>query len=92
MIRHMVERLPIMVCPKWICSRIQPVAIDALLEYLVSAINEPNKVDRTIQIGGADVITYRGLMLCYARARGLRRLLIPARSSLPVSPLTEYTG
>ena len=92
MIRHLVERLPIMVCPKWICSRIQPIAIDDLLAYLVSALNEPKSVDRTIEIGGADVITYRGLMLGYARARGLRRLLIPARSSLPVSPPTGSTG
>ena len=76
MIRHLVERLPIMVCPKWIYSRIQPIAINDLLEYLVSAINEPKNVDRTIEIGGADVTTYRGPMLGYARARGLRRLLI----------------
>ena len=76
MIRHLVERLPIMVCPKWIYSRIQPITINDLLEYLVSAINEPKNVDRTIEIGGADVTTYRGLMLGYARARGLRRLLI----------------
>ena len=78
MIRHLVERLPIIVCPKWIYSRIQPIAIDDILAYLVSALNKPKSVDRTIEIGGADVITYRGLMLGYARARGLRRLLIPA--------------
>ena len=79
-IRHLVERLPIMVCPKWIYSRIQPITINDLLEYLVSAINEPKNVDRTIEIGGADVTTCRGLMLGYARARGLRRLLIPVLS------------
>ena len=79
-IRHLVECLPIMVCPKWIYSRIQPIAINDLLEYLVSAINEPKNVDRTIEIGGADVTTCRGLMLGYARARGLRRLLIPVLS------------
>ena len=77
MIRHLAERLPVMVCPKWVYSRIQPIAIDDLLEYLVSALNTPESIDRTIEIGGADVTTYRGLMLGYARARGLRRLLIP---------------
>ena len=77
MIRHLAERLPLMVCPKWVYSRIQPIAIDDLLEYLVSAIDTPQSHGRTIEIGGADVTTYRGLMLGYARARGLRRLLIP---------------
>ena len=77
MIRHLAERLPLMVCPKWVYSRIQPIAIDDLLEYLVSALKVPESHGRTIEIGGADVTTYRGLMLGYARARGLRRLLIP---------------
>jgi len=77
MIRYLVERLPVMICPKWIYSRIQPIAVDDLLEYLVSALNTPDSVGRTIEIGGSDTTTYRGLMLGYARARGLKRLLIP---------------
>ena len=77
MIRYLVERLPVMVCPKWIYSRIQPIAIDDLLEYLVSALDTPESVGRTIEIGGSDTTTYRGLMLGYARARGLKRLLVP---------------
>ena len=77
MIRHLAERLPLMVCPKWVYSRIQPIAIDDLLQYLVSALDEPKSADQTIEIGGADVTTYRGLMLGYARARGLRRYMIP---------------
>ena len=77
MIRHLAERLPVMVCPTWIYSRIQPIAIDDLLDYLVSALDEPKSEGRTIEIGGADVTTYRGLMLGYARARGLRRFMIP---------------
>ena len=77
MIRYLVERLPVMICPKWIYSRIQPIAVDDLLEYLVSALNTPDSVGRTVEIGGSDTTTYRGLMLGYARARGLKRLLIP---------------
>ncbi len=77
MIRHLAERLPLMVCPKWVYSRIQPIAIDDLLQYLVSALDTPESHGRTIEIGGADVTTYRGLMLGYARARGLRRYMIP---------------
>ncbi len=77
MIRHLAERLPVMVCPRWIYSRIQPIAIGDLLEYLVAALNFPHPEDVTIEVGGKDATTYRGLLLGYARARGLHRLLIP---------------
>lgn len=77
MIRHLVERLPVMICPRWIYSRIQPIAVDDLLEYLASALNSPLSDGHTIEVGGKDVTTYKGLMLGYAKARGLRRLLIP---------------
>ena len=77
MIRCLVERLPVMVCPKWIYSRIQPIAVDDLLEYLVSALYVRESDGLTIEIGGKDVTTYRGLMLGYAQARGLRRLMLP---------------
>ena len=77
MIRYLVERLPVMVCPKWIYSRIQPIAVDDLLDYLVSALNTPASQDRIIEIGGDDVTTYKGMMLGYAKARGLRRILLP---------------
>ena len=77
MVRYLVERLPVMVCPRWIYSRIQPIAIDDLLDYLVSALKAPESRGRTVEIGGKDVTTYKGLMLGYAKARGLRRLLLP---------------
>ncbi len=77
MIRYLVERLPVMICPRWIYSRIQPIAVDDLLDYLVSALDAPDSQGRIIEIGGADVVTYRGMMLGYAKARGLRRLLLP---------------
>ncbi len=77
MIRHLVERLPVMICPRWVYSRIQPIAVDDLLDYLVSALDTPAGSDRIIEIGGSEITTYRGLMLGYAEARGLRRLMIP---------------
>ena len=77
MIRYLVERLPVMICPKWIYSRIQPIAVDDLLEYLVAALDAPESRGQIIEIGGRDVVTYRGMMLGYARARGLKRLLVP---------------
>ena len=77
MVRYLVERLPVMVCPRWIYSRIQPIAIDDLLEYLVAALKVADSKGLTIEVGGTDVTTYGGLMLGYARARGLRRHLLP---------------
>ena len=77
MIRHLSERLPVMVCPRWIYSKIQPIAIDDLLDYLTASLATPESRGRTIEIGGKDVTTYRGLILGYSKARGLRRFLLP---------------
>ena len=77
MIRHLSERLPVMVCPKWIYSKIQPIAIGDLLDYLVAALDTPESLGRIIEIGGQDVTTYKGLITAYAKARGLRRFLLP---------------
>ena len=66
-----------MICPRWIYSRVQPMAIDDLLDYLVTALTNPGSKGLTIEVGGGDVTTYGGMMLGYAKARGLRRLLIP---------------
>ncbi len=77
MIRYLVERLPIMICPRWIYSRIQPIAVQDVLEYLVGALDTPASRGLTIEIGGKNATTYKGLMLGYAEKRGLRRLLLP---------------
>ena len=80
MIRYLTERLPVMVCPRWVFSRAQPIAVRNLLEYLVAALDTPNSAGRIVEIGGADVLTYGEMMMGYAEIRGLRRLLI----SVPV--------
>ena len=77
MVRYLVERLPVMVCPRWIYSRVQPIAVADLLDYLVAALDRPASAGRVVEIGGRDVTTYGGMMLGYARARGLRRMLLP---------------
>jgi uncharacterized protein YbjT (DUF2867 family) len=77
MIRYLAERLPVMVCPRWVFTRVQPIAVADLLDYLVAALDEPGSSGRGIEVGGADVQTYGSMMLGYARARGLRRWLLP---------------
>ena len=76
-IRTMTERVPIMICPRWVFTRIQPIAILDVLSYLVDALRVSESAGRVIEIGGADVQTYGEMMLGYARARHLRRWLIP---------------
>ncbi|MDE2767797.1 MAG: SDR family oxidoreductase [Chloroflexota bacterium] len=83
MIRYLVERLPVMVCPTWIYSRIQPIALQDVLNYLAAALDVSESKSQTVEIGGSDVTTYRGLLLGYAKARGLRRLLLPVQVLTP---------
>jgi uncharacterized protein YbjT (DUF2867 family) len=77
MVRYLAERLPVMICPRWVYTRIQPIAIRDVLRYLVGALEVPDSAGRVIEIGGADVLTYGDMMKGYAQVRGLRRLLIP---------------
>lgn len=76
-IRHLTERLPAMICPRWVYTRVQPIGIRDVLAYLVAALEVPESAGRVVEIGGADVVTYGGMMLGYARVRGLRRWLVP---------------
>jgi uncharacterized protein YbjT (DUF2867 family) len=76
MIRYLTERLPVMICPKWVFTRIQPIAIRNVLDYLVAALACPASTGQTLEIGGRDVLTYSSMMTGYARARGLKRRLL----------------
>lgn len=77
MVRALVERLPVMVTPRWVSVAAQPIAINDLLEYLRQAVTIPIDGSRIFEIGGADVVSYGGLMREYARLRGLRRMMLP---------------
>ena len=77
MIRYLTERVPVMICPHWVYTRIQPIAIRDVLDYLVSALEQPVSSGKTLEIGGANVLTYGEMMLGYARLRNLPRLLLP---------------
>lgn len=81
MMRNLSERLPVMVAPKWIKNRIQPIAVRDVLSYLAKAAELPADVNRTFDIAGPDILTYRDMMKRYARLAGLteRRILaLPA--------------
>ena len=77
MVRALTERLPVMVCPRWVAIEAQPIAIEDLLSYLVAAMDLPAGPSQVYEIGGPDVVSYGDIMREYARQRGLRRLMIP---------------
>ncbi len=86
MIRSLVERLPIMITPRWVKVMAQPIAIDDLLQYLLAALTLPVSDYAVYEIGGADQVCYADIMREYARQRG-RSLRM-----LPVPVLTPYVS
>jgi uncharacterized protein YbjT (DUF2867 family) len=77
MVRALVERLPIMICPRWVDVPTQPIAIEDLIACLLAALDLPPGTNATYEIGGPDRVTYGDLMRTYAELRGLRRVLVP---------------
>ena len=76
MLRYLTERLPVMVTPRWVRTRIQPIAVRDVLRYLVGCADLPPQVNRTFDIGGPDVGSYAEMMERYAAVAGLRRRLV----------------
>ncbi len=83
MLRYLTERLPVMVTPKWVHTRIQPIAIRDVLRYLVGSAEMPEDVNRRFDIGGPDVLTYFDMMQRFATVAGL-----PKRRVFPVPVLS----
>jgi uncharacterized protein YbjT (DUF2867 family) len=81
-IQALVERLPVMVCPRWVATLTQPIAIDDVLAYLMAALDLPPN-GGVFEIGGSEVVSYGDMMREYARLRGLRRLLLPVPILMP---------
>jgi uncharacterized protein YbjT (DUF2867 family) len=79
MIRSLVERLPVMVTPRWVDVTSQPIAIDDVLDYMLAALRLPVSQYRIYEIGGADRVSYADIMRAYGRQRGLhpRMLRVP---------------
>jgi uncharacterized protein YbjT (DUF2867 family) len=76
MIRYLTERLIVMITPKWVNTRTQPIAIRDVLRYLIDALKVENTRGEIIEIGGEDILTYKDLMRIYADIRGLKRYFI----------------
>jgi uncharacterized protein YbjT (DUF2867 family) len=80
LMRSLTDRLPVMLCPRWLTTPTQPIAVDDVLAYLLAALDLPPGESRTFEVGGPDVTTYGDLIREYARQKGLSRWLI----SVPV--------
>lgn len=101
MIRALVERLPVMICPKWVRVVAQPIAIEDVLDYLIEALELPIGTSEIFEIGGPDQVSYGEIMQRYAKQRGLRRFMIPVPLLTPhlsslwlglVTPLYSRVG
>lgn len=79
MLSQLVDRLPIMVCPKWVYTRVQPISVEDVVAYLSQSLETDSTVGREYDVGGPDVLTYMDLMGLYARKAGkrFRSLRIP---------------
>lgn len=84
LVKSLTDRLPVMLCPRWLTTPTQPIAVDDVLAYLLAAKDLPPGESRIFEIGCPDVTTYGGMIREYARQKGLCRWLI----SVPV--LTPY--
>jgi uncharacterized protein YbjT (DUF2867 family) len=82
-LRYLVERLPVMITPRWVHSPNQPIAISNILQYIQGCLETPGSIGGTFDIGGPDVLTYHDLIDLYAEAAGL-----PRRRVIPVPVLT----
>jgi uncharacterized protein YbjT (DUF2867 family) len=80
LVRALVERLPVMICPRWVSVLTQPIAIEDLLDYLIAGLDWHETESRVFEIGGPSQVSYGDIMREYARQRQLKRWLI----SVPV--------
>jgi len=77
MIRYLVERLPVMITPRWVSTRCQPIAVDDAIRYLAGCLNDERTTGETFDIGGPEILTYREMMERFARIAGRSVLIVP---------------
>ncbi|WP_181684599.1 NAD(P)H-binding protein [Halorhabdus salina] len=77
MVRQLVERLPVMIAPRWLYTECQPIAISDVITYLVGVLDHPETAGKTYEIGGPEILTYRDMLERTAAILGKRRYIIP---------------
>lgn len=77
MVKALVERLPIMITPRWVTTRCQPIAVEDVISYLAGCLKDERTTGRTFDIGGPDVITYKEMMERFGRIRGRNLSILP---------------
>lgn len=77
MIKSLVERLPVMITPRWVSTRCQPIAVDDVIRYLIGCLDDDRTAGDAFDIGGPDILSYRQMMERFARICGTKNLLIP---------------
>lgn len=92
MLRYLTEVLPVMITPRWVRTKCQPIAIRDVLHYLVHVIDDDEPVDRVLDIGGPDIVTYAEMMQTYASVAGLRRRVIMPVPVLSPSLSSRWVG
>lgn len=98
LVRSLTHRLPVMLCPKWLATPTQPIAVNDMLNYLLAAIDYPHGSSKVFEVGGRDVVTYGELIREYANQKGLKRVMIsvpfltPWLSSLWLSLVTPASA
>ncbi|MEQ8629551.1 SDR family oxidoreductase [Ekhidna sp.] len=75
-IRDLVEKLPVMIAPKWLNSKCQPIGIANVMDYLMGVLANDKALNKTFDIGGKDILTYKQMLLQFAEVRGLKRWII----------------
>src|SRR6187431_2408399 len=79
MLQYLVERLPIMVCPKWVLTKSQPISVDDVVTYLITSIELENTANKDFDIGGPEILTYVDMMKRYSAIlnKSLKIVIIP---------------
>lgn len=75
-IRDLVEKLPFMITPRWLKTKCQPIAIRNVVEFLIGVIGKTETYNNSYDIGGPDVLTYKAMLLQFAKIRGLKRSIV----------------
>lgn len=97
MIHHLVNRLPVMICPAWVFTRTQPIWVNDVLEYLTQSLRTPDSIGKTIDIGGSEIFSYYDMLTTVADVLGLKRrmfsvpVLTPRLSSYWVNLMTPIS-